>query len=503
MKKLEFITKQILAISYAIALGRVNFSDLIAKIDINHLVNFFRIFLWYGRPLNWDALPTAGRSARNTIPIAECRFTAADHARIFSVHGPSSAVGQIMLLSPIAIGAGNQPAIDFRSRAAGVVNVDLSSRQGQREIDICARLVSLSKSTNPTDNYIYKNLIIGDFTSSYNASDDDNKKTVEGLAACSCFHNIQKASKFIDCFNNARVISLRSWLLSNSSSEKKKTLNTVRSNGVFNNVNNYSRATRNVLRKATRIKDGGKAGVATNGALPGPVIRLEAEVNSLTASTAAPAGRMMSNSEASAHMQPGADRVIDSALELTNRFGHVRSIRNEAVLAVAKEAGLSALNPDDVSQFRSYAAGLTERAFIMAFVAEAVRVGQALTGSASNYKSTILDCIGRSRSGTGMNGQHSLLQVAGFIPQVYRCNNLKDLIEDQIEALSIEAKTLRNVNKGKWSEDVKIAQAYLNYIYNYAGWSNNIYPEKDAASYREHRWRTIYINFGLFGHVFP
>jgi hypothetical protein len=481
---------------------RRSLSEIIFSLRRSKLLGVFREFWWRGNIPEWIEIPKVNNSKLKAGAIAEIELDMNQFGKVFDSYSIYEIPDQIMFISKPKTSEDNINILDFRkaiirrNRAFRKDSID----QGGDGVGIM--LVELEKSDKFNDRNAFKKLKRGELYQSWLECEPEYKPTIISISASFCFHRVQKATKFIESFGNVPRFNMKAWLAPSIDVSDKDNLATLKAVEIFNDVKEFGSSSERMLRKAARLPRPGENLRTLNGHLGEGALALKERSQSslenmgLVNPTKAEERRIASEAEA------GAQLLMSRIAPMLTLFNFTESVRDECVAWTAQQAGINLSRPNFVNFFRSYTAGLTERAFLIALIAEADWAARQLVHSGSDNAETVLSMLGRDRFSSGLGNRASLREAFGEVPDVKTCKGVMRLCQMQIECLDDEFRVTRDMTHGDEGDDKKIAQVFLDYIYSYDRWDQPVHLSRDPHRYLEHRWRRLYVRFGLFGHLF-
>jgi hypothetical protein len=310
--------------------------------------------------------------------------------------------------------------------------------------------------------------------------------------------------KFLEATARTPRLDVAGWLGGLRAGQSPTGLGNSRADAVFSRLQYFSKWIEKALRQAAATPPPGKTKVALNGALPPEISSFKNSAEIECRRELALRKPIAGNALIVEELRIPATHLLDRAAAEYRRLFQVQGLRDANVVSSAIEAGISAPDPRKVSFFRSYAAGLTPRALLIALVFEAIFVAKRLQDQMVP-RPVILKWMDRDLFGKGLpTVASSLASTLKFIPHGdSKLQQLAlNLAQLQTAAIGNATSAIDDMRKGGQQEDVALALSFIRYIYEYSGWSQDFNPEQNSMLYREHRWRELYARFGLFGHLF-
>lgn len=486
--------------------GQSSFADIASRADLDPGLRQIGRILWGAAPLEWTSLPYLKNFRFSTIKIGECELTSDEFENIFLKYQLNEVADQLMFISVPVSQELNMNVVDFRSAVAKEIGFSVwSSKSGAAGLSVPTALSKFDRSVAGDDPAAFEDLRSGALTAAWETVSPAHRPAVAAIAASLCFHRIQKGTKFIEAFGHAPILDLAGWLAGLKIGNSPNTFGSARADAVFSRLQAFSNWTEKCLRRAAQVPEPGKSLRSLNGALPKPVDQFMQQ-GQIAATKSLVAGQPITgNAQSIQTLRPHAVSLIDRAAAYYRRFFRLQAIRDDCVADVAKEARISAPDPAKVSCFRSYSAGLTPRALMLACTIEALFVAKRIFPKPAKNIDAILSGLDRAGFCRGLPpGKGSLATWMKFVP--YADPGIQsaaiNLVQIQAAAISGNNPKIRNMMQGGMQEDIALAHRFLGFIYEYARWESEFDPEQNSTCYREYRWRELYSRFGLFGHMF-
>lgn len=484
--------------------GAVKFDDVVQKADFDPGFGTIGRFLWGAGPMEWAAFPALNSLRFSAIKIAECELTADQFELIFAKYNIAEVADQICFISVPLRNEVNVNIIDFRKEAGRSIGIDMASSGAgvTMGFNLPHAIGSLSQSL--TDANGLRALKSGSFSAAWRETSAAHQPTVSSVASALCFHRLQKVVKFLEATARTPHFDVAGWLGGMRAGQIPTQLGKMRADAVFSRLDHFSVWIEKAMRKAAASPPPGKTKVALNGALPPEISSFKDGAEIECRHVLVPGKPIAGNAQVIEDLRLPAMNLLERAAAEFRRLFHIQGLRDANVVSSAIEAGIPAPDPRKVSFFRSYSAGLSPRALLIALVVEGLFVAKRLQDQIAPPP-VILKWMDRDLFGKGLpTVASSLASTLKFIPNAdSKLQQLAlNLAQLQTAAIGNAASAIDDMRKGGQQEDVALALSFIRYIYEYSGWSQDFNPEQNAMRYREHRWRELYARFGLFGHLF-
>jgi ElaB/YqjD/DUF883 family membrane-anchored ribosome-binding protein len=480
---------------------RTTFDRFLAKLDLLGMMNRFQIKLWARNNIEWNDLPKLSNYRFNSTSIAECELSQFQFETIFSKISAKQFASQMIILDSSAEESNNLIANEFRRRAAAGIEILMpGSDQSTGYLDINHATHNLSISSS--DPEIWPNLQKGLFKQALDLASEDERMVIFSLGSCMSFHKLQKVTKFLESFASSPKINIKNWLKNSDRLSDYDDLKDTRVNEIFSDIQQFYDSTEKMLRKSAQTPAHGKSMLAYNGRMHQSIEQLKNDSEEMARVLVEEQNNKKRDRVLAFQARKAFEPILEVASEWMGWFRTLYQHRNEAVELTSVEAGLGSIQSDSVRFFRSYSAGLTERALLMGLMAEAHCVATMLMNPSSLHRENVMTMLGRDQFGSGLSADSTIAEAVGNIPRVADCPGLIELCELQVAAIGAEKPNFPSISNGGQSADRALAQRFLAYVYTYDRWDQPVEPSSSAEGYREHTWRRLYRRFGLFGHLF-
>jgi hypothetical protein len=484
--------------------GTVKFDDLVEKANFDPGFRIIGRSLWGAGPMEWAALPSLNNLRFSAIKIAECELTADQFESIFNNYNISEVADQICFISVPLSRELNMNIVDFRREAGKSVGIEMASSGNvvTNGFNLTQAIAAFSQS--PSDVNAFHALRSGSLFAAWREASAAHQPTVAGLTSMLCFHRLQKVVKFLEATAQTPNFNLAGWLGGMRTGQNPTQLGKSRADAVFSQLEYLNKWIEKTIRKAAQSPPAGKTMVALNGALPPEISSFNKRAEIECRHALDPAKPIPGNAKAVEEIRAPAMNFLELAAAKFRRLLRVQELRDASVMTSAIEAGISVPSARKVSFFRSFAAGLSPRALIIALSIEAVFVAKRLQDS-NVSPLHIISWMDRGLFGKGLPTEFSSLAATlHFIPMADSklLNLALNLAQIQTAAIGNATSSIDDMRKGGQQEDIALAISFLQFIYEYTGWSNGCCSEESSEQYREYTWRELYARFGLFGHLF-
>ncbi len=224
-------------------------------------------------------------------------------------------------------------------------------------------------------------------------------------------------------------------------------------------------------------------------------------------------GRVGERAEkANAVLQPLYGNILDGLPAMMGRLRLVNDLRHEALrITLAETRPTSPARPVavradvtiDFAGTRSFSAvscGLTPRALLMALTVEFRIFARHLIQCPPEWPALAAQMDYRVLNGLRI-GSSKLIDAAPFFRPGKRAEWRAAL--EVIKPLAMDL-DLGDFDHGDLDEDIRIGMRFLEFIYHDVDWAAGFpNPFLDSASYRQRQWMSLYVRFGILGHLLP
>lgn len=375
-----------------------------------------------------------------------------------------------------------------------------ANQAGVNLSDLAKRLDRAVRSNNIDDQCLSQELLSWNFMAAYrlSANNAEHQSLVLDVATIFALGNAQRAVKYVSDWNsktrNTVIGGALSLIFPISAGKGDPSHLTI-----YNFTKFLGDSAKRCFLYLQRTYREQQAGLADNGKWPGAVVDLhDASKGDLRATPS------LAELNVTARMHRPGVGVLVRCSELAimqidrwqARFGKVLSLREQCIAELATSHQIPIGSSVGTTHFRSYAAGLSQPALLLAMLVDALRIARLVQSKASRNEFALVlvdPNIVRHSAADDSNSIDGLFGLLGEKPVADWCAG---------KSLLGELGYLAGLAKHKYAPDHKVkdeqlAMIFLDYIDSVGNWLAVINPQKDWQSYRDYHWQGLYRELGI------